>query len=264
MHRIIKASLAGGGVAVLLAAGAGPAAAQAFTQEKGHGRVISSLLWSASDKGFDDDGKVVDIADYRKTEVYFLAEYGLTDDLTLLVTPSLRDVSVDGGSDSSGLGYTDVGARYALVRSGGLVVSAQGLARFPGQKRRDVLAQVGSTDMEYDLRGQAGYSFGAGSFAILEGGYRLRSGEPPNAFNIDATLGIRAAPRLLLLASSYNAISDGRGRGVFAPYRYHNVYLSGAYDVSRHVTVQLGVSGTVAGRNALRERGLVGGLWYRF
>ncbi|RZL84215.1 MAG: hypothetical protein EOP66_03105 [Sphingomonas sp.] len=264
MHRIIQTWLAGGAAAVILAAWAGPAAAQAFTQDEGHGRVITSLLWSTSNKGFDDDGKVVDIADYQKTEVYFLAEYGLTDDLTLLVTPSLRNVSVDSGSDSSGFGYTDVGARYALVRSGGLVISAQGLARFPGQKRRDVLAQVGSTDMEYDLRGQAGYSFSTGSFAILEGGYRLRSGEPPNAFNIDATLGIRAAPRLLLLASSYNTISDGRGRGVFAPYRYHNVYLSGAYDVSRHVTVQLGVSGTVAGRNALRERGLVGGVWYRF
>jgi len=264
MHRISKVSLAAAALAVLAPAVATRADAQAFTQEKGHGRVISSLLWSTSDKGFDDDGRVIEIADYKKTELYLLAEYGLTDDLTLLVTPSLRDVSVDGGSDSRGLGYTDVGARYALARTDRLVISAQALARFPGKKRRDILAQVGSTDMEYDLRGQAGYSFGRGSFAILEGGYRFRAGDPPNAFNIDATIGIRAAPRVLLLASSYNAISDGRGRGVFAPYRYHNVYLSGAYDVSRHVTVQLGATGTVAGRNALRERGLLAGLWYRF
>ncbi|RZM33396.1 MAG: hypothetical protein EOP67_22600 [Sphingomonas sp.] len=238
--------------------------AQAFTQAKGHGRVITSLLWSNSDKGFNDDGHVIDIADYRKTEVYALGEYGVTDDFTVLLTPSFRDVSVKNGSNSSGLGYTDVGARYAVARGSNFVLSAQGLVRFAGQKRRDVQAQVGATDTEYDLRGQAGYTFGQGSFAIVEGGYRLRAGAPPNAFNIDATLGIRAAPRLLLLASSYNAISDGRGRGVFAPYRYHNVYLSGAYDVSDHVTVQLGVSGTVAGRNALRERGLLGGLWYRF
>jgi hypothetical protein len=250
--------------ALLSSLAAGTAHAQAFTQEKGHGRVITSLLWSNSDKGFDDDGHVIDIADYRKTEVYALAEYGVTDDLTLLVTPSFRDVSVKGGSDSTGLGYTDVGARFAVARGSAFVLSAQGVARFPGRKRRDVLAQVGQTDMEYDLRGQAGYTFGRGSFAILEGGYRLRAGDPPNAFNIDATVGLRAAPRLLLLASSYNAISDGRGGGVFAPYRYHNAYLSGAYDLSDRVTVQFGLSGTVAGRNALRERGLLGGLWYRF
>lgn len=262
MPILTKLALASGAAAAL--SGATPARAQAFTQEKGHGRVITSLLWSDSHKGFDDDGHTIDIADYKKTEVYFLAEYGLTDDLTLLLTPSLRDVSVEGGSDSKGFGYTDVGARYRVANTGNFVFSVQGLARFPGKKRRDLLAQVGVTDMEYDVRGQAGYTFGQGSFAIVEGGYRFRAGDPPNAFNLDATLGLRVAPKLLLLASSYNTISDSRGRGVFAPYRYHNVYLSGAYDVSRHVTLQLGASGTVAGRNALRERGLLAGVWYRF
>lgn len=262
MHTKITVALTA--AATVLLFGASTARAQAFTQEKGHGRVITSLLWSESRKGFDDDGHTVDIADYQKTEVYFAAEYGITDDLTLLVTPSLRDVSVKDGDDSRGLGYTDLGARYRIAKGERFVLSLQGLARFPGQKRRDILAQVGSTDMEYDLRAQAAYTFGRGSFAILEGGYRLRAGDPPNAVNIDATLGIRAAPKLLLLASSFNAISDGAGRGVFRRYRYHNVYVSGAYDVSRHVTVQLGATGTVAGRNALRERGLLAGLWYRF
>lgn len=260
----IKLKIAAACSAVALLGAATQAQAQAFTQEQGHGRVITSLLWSDSHKGFNDDGHSVDIPNYKKTEVYFLAEYGLTDELTLLLTPSVRDVSVEGGSDSKGLGYTDVGARYRVGHTGNFVFSVQGLARFPGKNRRDVLAQVGVTDMEYDLRGQAGYTFGKGSFAILEGGYRFRAGDPPNAFNLDATLGLRVAPKLLLLASSYNTISDGRGQGVFAPYRYHNVYLSGAYDLSRHVTLQLGASGTVAGRNALRERGLLAGVWYRF
>ena len=262
MHITIRAVLGAGALALPLAAS--PVSAQAFTQEKGHGRVITSFLWSDSKKGFDDHGHVVDIADYHKTELYFAAEYGVTDDLTVLATPSLRSVSVQNGDDSRGLGFTDVGARYRVVHGAHFVLSAQGLVRFPGKKRQDILAQVGSTDMEYDMRLQGGYTFGHGSFAILEGGYRLRAGDPPNAYNIDATLGIRAAPRLLLLASSYNAISDGAGRGVFRRYRYDNVYLSGAYDVGRHVTVQLGASGTASGRNALRERGLLAGLWYRF
>lgn len=260
----IRISVALGGSVLAAPFAATPALGQAFTQEKGHGRVITTVLTTRSDKGFNDRGNVTDIADYHMTDIFFAAEYGVTDDLTLLATPSLRDVTVRGGDDSRGLGYTDLGARYRFAHGGNFVVSAQALARIPGTRRRDVQAQVGSTDAEYDLRVQGGYTFGKGSFAILEGGYRWRAGDPPNAVNIDATLGIRAAPRLLLLASSFNAISDGAGRGIFRRYRFHNLFLSGAYDVSRHITLQLGATGTVAGRNALRERGGIAGLWFRF
>ncbi len=251
----------------LLAVAGGTASradAQAFVQEKGHGRVISSLLWSNSDKGFDDNGRVVDIADYRTTEVYLLGEYGVTEDLTALLIPSFRDVSVRGGRDSTGLGYTDVGARYRVAGAPNFVVSLQGLVRIPGQQRRDILAQVGQTDTEVDLRTQAGFTSPRGNFTIIEAGYRLRTGDPANDFKLDATVGIRAAPRLLLLASSYNTISDGRGRGVFARNRYHNLYLSAAYDVTSAVTLQLGAQGTIAGRNALRQRGAFAGAWFRF
>lgn len=238
--------------------------AQAFPQGQGEGRVIASVIYSQSAKGFDDDGDVIDIPDYDKTEIYLLAEYGLTDDLTLLATPSFRAVSIEGADDSSGFGFTDLGARYRLVDGGNFVLSLQGLVRIPGQKWQDRLAQIGQTDMEYDLRGQAGLSFGQGHFAILESGYRLRAGDPPNEFHIDATLGIRAAPRFLLLANSYNTISDGRGEGIFPNQRYHNVYVGAAYEVTPRITLQLGGMGTVAGRNALRERGAFGGVWFQF
>jgi hypothetical protein len=241
-----------------------PVAAQAFTQREGEGRVISSVIYSRSTRGFDDDARVRDIPDYDKLEVYLLGEYGVTDDLTLLATPSFRDVQVRGEDDSTGLGFTDLGARYRVASGDRFAVSLQTLVRIPGQTRRDRLAQVGQTDIEYDLRAQGGVSFDGGHFAILEGGYRWRSGDPPDQVNVDATVGLRAAPRLLLLASSYNTISDGSGQGVFRRYRYHNLYLSAAYDVSPWVTAQVGTLATVAGRNALRERGLFGGLWFRF
>ena len=242
----------------------GPAYAQAFTQPKGEGRVITSVTWSNSGRAFDDRARSVDIADYDQLNVYLIGEYGATDDLTLLLTPSFRSVQVRGASDSTGLGYTDVGARHAVARGSNFVVSLQGLVRIPGMTRRDVLAQIGQTDMEYDLRAQGAVTFGKGSFVNLEGGYRLRAGDPPNAYNIDATVGIRATPKLLLLVNSFNAISDGDGRGVFRRYRYHNAYAGAAYDVSRRLTLQAGVLGTVAGRNALRERGLFAAAWVRF
>lgn len=253
-------------VSGLLATGvlAAPAHAQAFTQEQGHGRVITSVSYSHSDRAFGDDARTADIRDYDQYNVYLIGEYGVTDDLTLLLTPSFRDVEVRGASDSHGLGYTDAGARYRVIKGSNYLLSLQGLVRIPGMTRRDILAQVGQTDAEYEARAQGAVTFGRGSFVNLEGAYRLRAGDPPNDYHLDATIGIRATPRLLLLANSFNTISDGDGRGVFRRYRYHNVYASGAYDVSRHLTLQLGGLGTAAGRNALRERGLFAGVWFRF
>ena len=242
--------------------------AQTFLQEKDQGRVIANTIYSHSDKGFDDNANVQDIANYDQVSVYLLTEYGLTDDVTLLLTPSFRSVNVKGGDDSTGLGYTDVGARVRLAEGSNYVISAQGLVRIPGVKRRDNQAQVGNTDTEYDLRLAGARTFqigGSPAFFSLEGAYRLREGQPPNEYHVDATFGVNATPRLLLLASSFNTISDGRGSGVFRQkFRYNQAYLSGVYDVTPSIALQLGVQGTVAGRNALRERGVFGGVWFRF
>jgi len=243
---------------------ADPAHADPFTMQKGQGRVIVTGIVTSSDKGFDDGGHVSNIPDYDQAQVYAQAQYGATDDLTILLTPSFRDVQVDGSQGTSGLGYTDVGARYRFAHGTNWTLSAQGLVRIPGKKRADRAAQVGSTDAEYDLRVGGGYSAGP-VFASLEGSYRLRAGDPQNEFHADATLGYRATPRVLLLASSYNTYSDGVGRDVFAQrYRYNDVFLSGVYDVSDRLSLQAGYTATVAGRNALRQRGPLLGLWYRF
>lgn len=238
--------------------------AQAFTQPEGEGRVIATVIYSHSDKAFDDEANSFDIADYEKTEIYLLGEYGVTDDLTLLVTPSFRAVSIDGGDDDSGLGFLDLGARYRIVESDDYVLSVQGTVRIPGSERWNGFAQVGQTDTEIDIRAQGGASFGDGNFAILEVGYRFRTGDPPDEFHVDATLGLRVAPRWLFIANSFNVISNGAGEGIFPEQRYHNIYASAAYEASPRLTFQLGGLATVAGRNALRERGVFAGAWFRF
>ncbi|MBW4331987.1 transporter [Stakelama sp. CBK3Z-3] len=232
------------------------------------GQVIATFYYSNSEQGFDADGHRVDIADYRKMELYLLTEYRVTDDVTLTVTPSLRDVSVEGpDNDSSGLGYTDVGARYRFAHGDGWSLATQGTIRIPGDSRRDVLAQVGSTDTEYDLRlrGIYGFAIGADSgFVDLQGAYRLRDGDPPNEYHVDITAGYRPAPRLLLMAQSFNTFSDGRGEGIFDRYRYHNAQLSAVYEVAPGLSLQAGWVGTLGGKNALRERGAFGGVWVSF
>jgi hypothetical protein len=233
----------------------------------GTGRVIITGIYSHAGESFDNSGTARPAPDYDQYQVYAQAQYGVTDDLTLLATPSFKRVTVENGDDSTGLGYTEVGARYKLVDKGGFVFSLQGSAFIPGVKRRDIVAQIGSTDAQYDVRAQAGYGFKIGTvdaFASAEGGYRFRAGDEPNEVHGDFTLGVHATKRLMFIANSYNTWSDGRGEGIFPAYRYSNVYAGGVYDLTARLSVQLGALASVSGRNALRERGLFTGLWFKF
>lgn len=260
---------------MLCALSAAAAQANPFNFDQGDGRIIVDAVYTTSPRQFDNHGHVYDAPNYTQTNVYVLGEYGLTDKLNLLATPSLRSVQVDGpNNDSTGLGYTELGARYQVAKGSHWAFDVQGLVRIPGTGRNFSVAQIGNNDTQYDLRALGGYTSGK-SFVALEGSYRLRSG-PANEFHVDATIGTRAAPRLLLLAAIYNTVSDGRGSASPVSngngstfnyqysYRYHDVYVSAVYDLTRRVAVQVGATATVAGRNALRQRGPLIGLWYTF
>lgn len=232
------------------------------------GQAIATFYYSNSESGFDADGDRIDIADYRKIELYLLTEYSLSENTTLVLTPSFRDVSVEGSDDdTSGLGYFDIGVRQRLASGEDWSFAVQGTARIPGNGREDSLAQVGNTDAEYDLRGRFVRSAKVGSgygFFDLQGSYRFRAGDPPNEMHADITAGYRPAPDTLLLAQSFNTFSDGRGQGIFDSYRYHNVQLSLVQDITPALSLQAGALATLAGENALRERGVFGGVWLRF
>jgi hypothetical protein len=251
----------------LVPLGAGTAQAAAWTQPAGGGQVIVTGIHSHSDKGFDDRGRTIEIDDYDKDEAYALVEYGITDALTVLAIPSLSRVEVDGAGDKTGLGQSEIGARYRLAATGAAVFSLQGSLRIPGRKRRDRVAQIGATDTEVDLRALAGWNFKLGrhdGFADVQGAYRMRNGGPPNEFRLDATLGLRPAKRLLVMAQYFHVRSDGAGTAGFGKHRYSNLYLSGVYDLGARWSLQLGHIATLSGRNALRERGLAAAIWHRF
>jgi hypothetical protein len=252
----------------LAAAGLLPAIAHAdgWTMPAGQGRTIITALYSHAGDSFDNHGHAFDAGDYNQYNVYVSTEYGLTDNLSLLATPSLRRVTVQNGRDSFGLGYTEVGARYKVAGGGDWVVSLRSTVMIPGKRRDDVPAQIGSTDVQEDTRVEVGKSFkllGLDGFSIVEAGYRFRSRGEPNEVHADLQLGLHVTKRLMLQANSYNTVSDGAGSR-YASYRYSTVYAGGVYDLTDHVAVQLGGLATVAGRNALRERGVYTGLWIRF
>jgi hypothetical protein len=102
------------------------------------------------------------------------------------------------------------------------------------------------------------------AFVDLQLAQRFRAGAPPDEFRFDATLGVQAAPRWLLLAQSLNVVSEGRGSPPFASYDYYKLQLSVVYALTPAVSLQAGGFTAFAGNNALQENGLIFGAWYRF
>lgn len=246
---------------------ADPALAGPWTMSAGEGRVIATTIYSHSGKSFDGSGESVDAPDYDQFTVSFLTEYGLTEDVTLVVNPGMKWIGIKGEEDSFGLDSIELGARYRLFRDGQFIVSAQASAFVPGTLRNRPVAQVTGNDAQFEARLQAGYGFMLGrlrGFTSVEGGYRLRLGSSPDEFRGDATLGVHATDRLMLIGNLFNTWSNGAGGDGFSSYRYSNLYTGGVYAVSPRLSFQLGGLATLGGRNALRERGVYSGFWLKF
>ena len=108
-------------LAVIAAALPGAAHASAWTQPQGAGQVIVTGVYSHSAKGFDAKGDTIDIDDYTKAEAYVLAEYGVTDDLTVMAIPSFsprprRAVNSGTSGTASDIGTPAAAVSIASVR----------------------------------------------------------------------------------------------------------------------------------------------------
>jgi len=245
--------------------------AAAWTLPAGQGQAIVTGTMSTSDKVFDGSSLIEPAPRYDKLELQGLVEYGVTDRLTAMVAPSLQHIDIaDPSARRSGLGYTEFGGRYQLLKGDSWVISAQTTLRVPGTFDKTNPAAVGYTDPQVDVRGLLGYSFSAGTmpaFVDLQLAQRFRLGgvdDAPSEIHADVTLGLRVAPQWLLLAQSFSVISEGSGGPAFPTYNYHKLQHSAVYDVSETLSLQLGGFSTYAGRNALQENGIITGAWFRF
>jgi hypothetical protein len=256
-------------LAIGLMASPTAAFAGAWTLDAGRGVAIITGSPSQSNKVFDGQGNLRSIPRYGKVEAQALLEYGATDWLTLMFAPSLQHVSIGAPFDAqrTGLGYTDIGGRMRLLTGDSWVLSAQTTLRVPGTFDKSNLAAIGYTDPELDVRALLGYSFAAGAwpaFVDIQVAQRFRFGGPPDEFRTDISFGVRPHERWLLLAQSFNVISEGAGSWGYASYAYHKLQLSAVYALTPALALQFGGYTTYWGRNALQENGLVVGAWYKF
>lgn len=245
------------------------ALAGAWTWTAGTGQATLTATMSAATRAFDTSGSLQPTSRYNKFELQGWFEYGVTDRLTAIVAPGFQHVDIASPVDSerTGLGYTEFGARYSLLRGDSWVFSGQATTRIPGTNDTGNPAAIGYTGVETDLRGLFGTTFSINdmaAFVDVQLAQRFRAGAPPNEFRADLTFGIRPAERWMVLAQSFNVIAEGSGSPPFSRYEYFKLQLSAIYALSKTWSVQAGGFTAYAGRNALQENGVVLGLWYQF
>ena len=248
--------------------------AGAWTLPAGRGQVIVTGTFLKADRYFDAQGRTIRGPDYRKFEATAFIEYGLTDALTAIVSPQLlaTRVAVPTPAEYTGLGYTEIGARYRIIDRDGWVVSTQAIAAFPGPTNPLNPAEVCCADKYADARILIGKSFMLGrwpSFVDAQAAYRLRAGVASDEVRLDLTVGVRPLPQWLFLAQSFNVLATnglagGGLLGLLSGTRYHKVQVGAVWDFADDWSLQVAGVATLLGKNAPLERGLVSGLWYRF
>ena len=244
--------------------------AGAWTLPQGTGDWFVGALTSTSTGFFNGNWSPASTPRYNKVEVQALIEYGVTDRLTAIFNPGLQhiDIAAPSAAARTGLGYTEFGARYGFFRDSSWVASAQATLRIPGTTDTSNPAAIGYTDVEADIRALLGHNFKLGdmpAFFDLEAAERVRTEGAPSEVHFDATLGVKVVPRWLLLAQSFNVISQGAGIPIYGgSYEYYKLELSALYSLTPTWQLQGGGFTTYAGRNALQENGLIFGLWHEF
>ena len=247
--------------------------AGAWTLPDGTGEWLTTLTDATSTSYLEGSAPLASTPRYDKDELQALIEYGVTDRLTAIVDPGLQhiDIAAPTNAERTGLGYTEFGARYAFLENQdqSWVLSGQATLRIPGTTETSNPAAVGYTDVESDLRVLLGHAFTLAdrpAFFDLETAERVRTGGLPSEFRVDGTLGVWVLPRWLLLAQSFNVVSEGGGNPLYTggSYDYEKLQLSAVYKLTPTWSLQGGGYTTYAGRNALAENGLIFGVWRRF
>jgi hypothetical protein len=243
--------------------------ASAWTLPEGTGQWVATLT-AGSAADYFENGAFAATARYNKAELQLLIEYGVTDRLTVLADPGLQhvDIAAPTSAERSGLGYAEFGARYAFLQNQTWVLSGQATLRIPGTADAANPAAIGYTEVESDLRLLLGRSFdfeGKPAFFDLEAAERVRTAGAPSEFRLDATFGVQVLPRWLLLAQSFNVVSEGSGISLYGgSYDYEKLQVSAVYSLTPTWSLQGGAYTTYAGQNALQENGLILSVWHKF
>lgn len=238
--------------------------AGAWTLEAGRGEVIATGLSSTADEAFGSGGGGTAPAAFMKGSASLFVQHGWTDRLTVFAKLEAgREADDATGYARSGLSEFLTGARLRLFSRGGFVASAALAGRITHEGKDGI--ELGGSRFEPSLAAGYGFTvFDLPAFVEAEASYGWRvAGEGFDEAKLNVTAGLRPFERWLVLAQSFSTFGLGGSDGAES-YAYHKLQGSLVYDLSDRWSVQSGIFVTVAGKNALKERGVVSAIWYRY
>jgi hypothetical protein len=248
----------------------GDAQAGAWTMPKGRGQAITTLTFYRSQGGFDDQGQPVPAARFQRTEAASYLEYGITKGLTVGAEPRYELVASGVGplrNETRGPGDLDLFARQHILKYGPWLASVQALVKLPLYSRaRQPLPGNGFREYEFRVAlGRPMRLLWPGAFIDSEIAYRRGTGGLADQIRTDITVGVRPAPRFLVLLKGYRTRSLGIGGGTpGASYDLDKAEVSGVLRVTRTMSLELGAERDFAGERVGLGTAVHAAVWLRF
>lgn len=245
--------------------GATPVSAGAFLEKPGEGAAIIGGAFTDTVRAYDRYGRLVPVAPWQKFELTSYGEYGITDWLTGVASPSLFLFHQDGPQRSQvAAEIAEAGARVRLYQWDNSILSGQVIVRAPlaGMSARPFADTTRFVQVDARVGWGNGFElFGFKAFNDLQIGFRS-NGNFGHEVRIDGTLGVWAFDPLLVLLQSFTIVTPGRiGSSL---YLSQKVQLSAVYWITPTIGVQFGGLFGLKGVNSGAERGAVSALWVRF
>lgn len=243
------------------------ALAGAWTLPAGDTQIISGVILSDATESFDDSGGTIPIY-YRKILLQSYGEHGLTDDVTLVLSPQYA-IATEQGPGQPLIHADDFalqgGLRYRLTDLFG-VLSVQGTYKTAGAFDMSVSANNDSGS-EIELRLLYGLNFrlfGRDAYFDAEMAQRWIGGARPDETPVDLTLGLHWSDKLTFMAQSFNIVAAGNGKFPYRYYRSHKLELSVLQRLWKGVYLESGAYFSPTGQNALVEHGADASIWVYF
>lgn len=268
-------------VLLLLILSASRASPGAWTLDSGETRTYTTSSFTYGNHGFDDDGKLVKVPEYRKFTLNGALDYGVRPWLTAVLRGELRQeygygevqrlpfvdpIFVEGqtrtrvvyGHRTMNYGNLAGGARFRVLERDHYVGSVEGVASTGGFDSLGTGAPSDGPFVEARALFGIGRPFsGRHLFLNAEAGYRARlEADDKDELVLDLTVGAQVLPRWMVLGQTFSTFE------VAGDVHYTKGGASAVYEINDRMRLEIGAVATLHGRNAIQELGGKIGVWW--
>ena len=238
----------------------------AWTEPQGQGLLIETLWgWTGDGAPWGGDPAIKQ----NRADLQAYAEYGLNDRWTIFGQMAIERYALSQPTSSlyAGLDYSDLGLRAKLWSSGAWVFSGEATLFLPGAWNPSSPSQAGNTGGAAEARALAGMSFELGpapGFFDLELAYRARTAGPPGEGHLDATIGLKPAPGVILMLQDFCVVSMPSTDPAFTAWRENVMQASLVLPVGDRWSLQVGYFWSNWAVKTNTERGWALAAWRTF